>query len=1480
MPGISLVSVSPATATQGQTLSVTITGANTHFSQATNTTISFSQGTNTIIKSGTITKINDTSLKADFSIPANTPIGNYDLNLNNYLDGSISLLNGFQVMPLSGLPDLQLTSTTLTGLNYNYGSGPSAEQTFTVSGSSLSGNVVITPTSRLEISKTTGAGFASSAISLSPTSGSVSTTTIYVRLKSGLTAGSYTDTLNIASTGVLTKKIISSGTVSSTPQLTTSATNLTGLNYNYGSGPSAEQTFTVSGSSLSGNVVITPTSRLEISKTTGAGFASTAINLAPTSGSVSTTTIYVRLKSGLTAGSYSDTLNIASTGTITKKIIVSGTVSSTPQLTTSATTLTGLNYNYGSGPSAEQTFTVSGSSLSGNVVITPTSRLEISKTTGTGFASAAISLTPTSGSVSNTTIYVRLKSGLIAGSYADTLRITSTGASSKYVYCSATVLNPISTRFISEIYLNRAKFTNNSTGSIDSYKWDFGDGTTSTETNPYHVYSLPGTYTIKLKGIAGLLSDSIQSQITISNQSTWIAGGNYSLDKTKTGVKNFTDATNLFTTFSQTTITSDISVQTASSQQFDIPITTDLNQTLNVLVQKLQSNNHKINFVSDSLSTKPVLNFIGELNQSFLNCLLSFGKYLSVQNVLIAINGIPFDITKITDFKPQVVCSGTNTTKTDFTALSPQIPVSWSLSKLPASITGYITTGTQVIPQMTLTNTSDVTDTLTYNIQLVVGSTPLYVGQLYYLVLPQLKGVITDLVPTNNKTLSTTTVDFSWKSIPNAVYDLYLWESNAAVVPSIPTVGNLSNFRYTNSSFCQYGKSYKWKVVARGTCNSIVSETDSFKIRSLPNLQVSSIQILSPFVANRKISINATVVNSGEADSIARSWEDRFYISKDTVFNKSNATLLSVINHYQNLKKNDLYTDNFNFVALSDTLKHYRFFVETDAQNTVLETSDNDNIINSNWISFAADTMEVQDFKILNSFFTSHSGLSWKQKWNTTSNRISSTNWQGVSFEDGHVTAISLPSNQIQGGMPLVLFTLPKLRDLNLYDNLLTSKIDSTIANVALINSFKTDSLVSINLSKNLLEGEIPSIFRKFTHLKTLNLQANKLSALSTPLPLNITSLYLQNQTINVDSIKLALTPTIQIPTLSLYNHSTQSFDFHPYFSVINNGAVVGSVYFNGSKNQLYISNSTGWMFDSGQRFVLRQENGLASGTSLLSGIFFDYGDANMDQKVDILDVQHSLNYLLGDNPQPFNFAAADTYKDTLITVQDIVKTVNIVLSSTDSTSTNLQKSKMAVQSPNQIYIENNKLVLDITQPVSAMDILLEGISDKQIRLMLSSSKFQLIARNLPDGGTRFIVFSPTGNEIPTGKTIIAELYSESPTVTSVKLSDKSAQPMLVRLNKDNVTGFENLVAVDFSVYCIAHKSYVSLSSNVQKLRATLYSAQGIMLDDRIMENLASGKLTIDYSSVATKSGVYLLKIVVNTNDGIRELNTKLIISK
>jgi PKD repeat protein len=40
------------------------------------------------------------------------------------------------------------------------------------------------------------------------------------------------------------------------------------------------------------------------------------------------------------------------------------------------------------------------------------------------------------------------------------------------------------------------QFTDKSTGNITNYNWDFGDGSTSTEQNPTHIYSTPGNYTV------------------------------------------------------------------------------------------------------------------------------------------------------------------------------------------------------------------------------------------------------------------------------------------------------------------------------------------------------------------------------------------------------------------------------------------------------------------------------------------------------------------------------------------------------------------------------------------------------------------------------------------------------------------------------------------------------------------------------------------------------------------------------------------------------------------------------------------------------------------------------------------------------------------------------------------------------------------------------------------------------------------------
>ncbi|MEM7538994.1 MAG: PKD domain-containing protein [Chloroflexota bacterium] len=60
-------------------------------------------------------------------------------------------------------------------------------------------------------------------------------------------------------------------------------------------------------------------------------------------------------------------------------------------------------------------------------------------------------------------------------------------------------------------------FTNNSQGSITSYAWDFGDGNSSTETSPTHVYTTAGVYNATLTVTGPNGSDSHSNQITVND---------------------------------------------------------------------------------------------------------------------------------------------------------------------------------------------------------------------------------------------------------------------------------------------------------------------------------------------------------------------------------------------------------------------------------------------------------------------------------------------------------------------------------------------------------------------------------------------------------------------------------------------------------------------------------------------------------------------------------------------------------------------------------------------------------------------------------------------------------------------------------------------------------------------------------------------------------------------------------------------------
>ncbi len=117
------------------------------------------------------------------------------------------------------------------------------------------------------------------------------------------------------------------------------------------------------------------------------------------------------------------------------------TVSNAINITTTAS-LTAMTAIYGSA-STTQNFTVSGVSLTNNIVITPPSGFEVSINAASSY-DALVSLSPVAGTVNATTIYIRLKANnTVAGSpYMGNIVVSSTNALSQNIAIANSTVSP------------------------------------------------------------------------------------------------------------------------------------------------------------------------------------------------------------------------------------------------------------------------------------------------------------------------------------------------------------------------------------------------------------------------------------------------------------------------------------------------------------------------------------------------------------------------------------------------------------------------------------------------------------------------------------------------------------------------------------------------------------------------------------------------------------------------------------------------------------------------------------------------------------------------------------------------------------------------------------------------------------------------------------------------------------------------------
>jgi PKD domain len=222
-------------------------------------------------------------------------------------------------------------------------------------------------------------------------------------------------------------------------------------------------------------------------------------------------------------GPFGATANIITTGTLTPFSACAGTAS------------------------AQQSFSVSGTSLTTNLIITPPTGFEVSLTSGSGYASS-LSLVPSSGTISTTTIFVRMASTAV-GTPSGNITCASTGATTQNVFASGTV-NALPTPTITgSLSFCTGGSTTLNAGSFSSYIWSTGAITQTIVVNTANTFTVTVTNangctgsTSATTSIAPIAPPTITSSENINLMSQNFESGTLPPGWTATGLWHVTNA--------------------------------------------------------------------------------------------------------------------------------------------------------------------------------------------------------------------------------------------------------------------------------------------------------------------------------------------------------------------------------------------------------------------------------------------------------------------------------------------------------------------------------------------------------------------------------------------------------------------------------------------------------------------------------------------------------------------------------------------------------------------------------------------------------------------------------------------------------------------------------------------------------------------------------------------------------------------------
>lgn len=438
--------------------------------------------------------------------------------------------------------------------------------------------------------------------------------------------------------------------------------------------------------------------------------------------------------------------------------------------------------------------------------------------------------------------------------------------------------------------------------------------------------------------------------------------------------------------------------------------------------------------------------------------------------------------------------------------------------------------------------------------------------------------------------------------------------------------------------------------------------------------------------------------------------------------------------------------------------------------------------------SFSIYQFNAEEWAILQTVLPQLTEMGWSQPWDTSQGIKSVSSIQGLNIEKGHVTGFDLANQNLTGTFPFAILVLPQLQSINLANNKLSGDIGTATYAFALQHPEQMANVKTLNISGNQLTGNVSLFANSFPSLTSLNASENSFEDVYPAISPSVIDLNLSKQTIarivplhlanlSVDDI------AAKVPSILLYDHANQTYttDICLQCTTDDNSWGMTMAYQSGQLSIPYVSEQNTYYGENGDTLnvAVLYNNGSREGSTFRIKLSFNEGDGNFDGKVNVLDLQTTINYMFEEyTNKPYNFTAANLWKDKFINVQDAVGLVNILLNGNSASAParayNHVQGGASITSGEDatVFVANGKLVINAAVPVSSFDIVVATDCEFSMNEPLVSAGFTCTVKRTGNE-IHLVGYSLSGATLPAGENILGTLHKG--VVTYSMLADTEA---------------------------------------------------------------------------------------------------------